>query len=638
MSAEANTETLGFQAEVRQLLDLMIHSLYSNKEIFLRELISNASDAADKLRFEALSEEGLYEGESDLEIRIRVDKEARTITVSDNGIGMDRQEVVDHLGTIAKSGTQQFFQSLTGDQAKDTQLIGQFGVGFYSSFIVADRVTVTTRRAGTQPEEGVRWESAGEGEYTVTTVEKPRRGTDVVLHLREGDDEFLEDFRLRGIIGKYSDHISLPILMAKTGEEEEKEAERVNSATALWTRSRNEVTEEEYHAFYKHVAHDFEEPLAQVHSKVEGKLEYTSLLFIPKRAPFDLFDRASRHGVKLYVRRVFIMDDAEHLMPSYLRFVRGVIDSDDLPLNISRELLQRNKQIDAMRAGSVKKVVGLLENLAKNDAEKYATFWSQFGRVLKEGLVEDAKNRDALAALLRFSSTHTDDEAQTVSLQQYIERMKEGQDKIYFLTADRFAAAAKSPHLEVFRERGVEVLLLTDEVDEWVINHLTEFEGKSLQSVARGEFDLDEVTESAETGEKDGEETDKEAGGEHEELLKRAQTALGERVQAVRFTHSLTTSPACLVADESALGGHMERILQAAGQEIPSSKPILELNPKHPIVRQVEAETEETVFADWMHILFDQALLSEGAQLDDPGAFVQRVNARLSELAAGDPV
>ncbi|RKZ37415.1 MAG: molecular chaperone HtpG [Gammaproteobacteria bacterium] len=635
MSAEANTETLGFQAEVRQLLDLMIHSLYSNKEIFLRELISNASDAADRLRFEALSEEALYEGETDLEIRVRFDKQARTISVSDNGIGMDRQEVVEHLGTIAKSGTQQFFQSLTGDQAKDAQLIGQFGVGFYSSFIVADRVTVTSRRAGRPAEEGVRWDSSGEGEYTVTTVEKPRRGTEVVLHLREGDDEFLDDFRLRGIITKYSDHISLPILMAKTSGE--KEVERVNSATALWARSRNEVTEEEYHEFYKHVAHDFEEPLARVHSKVEGKLEYTSLLFIPKRAPFDLLDRGSRHGVRLYVRRVFIMDDAEHLMPSYLRFVRGVIDSDDLPLNISRELLQRNKQIDAIRAGSVKKVIGLLENMAKDDGEKYASFWYEFGRVLKEGIIEDAKNRDVLAGLLRSSSTHTDDEAQTVSLQQYHERMKEGQDKIYFLTADRFAAAAKSPHLEVFRERGVEVLLLTDEVDEWVINHLTEFEGKSLQSVARGELDLDGVTESVEAGEKEGEETDQETSGEHEQLLKRAQTALGERVQAVRMTHRLTTSPACLVADENALGGHMERILQAAGQEIPSSKPILELNPKHPIVRQVEAEAEESVFTDWMHILFDQALLSEGAQLDDPGAFVQRVNARLSELTTGDP-
>nr|VFJ92363.1 MAG: molecular chaperone HtpG [Candidatus Kentron sp. LFY] len=646
MTVQAQKETLGFEAEVRQLLDLMIHSLYSNKEIFLRELVSNASDAMDRLRFEALSNEGLYEKDTDLAIKIRFDKDTRTITVSDNGIGMTRSEVIEQLGTIAKSGTRQFFDSLTGDQAKDAKLIGQFGVGFYSSFIVADRVTVTTRRAGIGTNEAVRWDSAGEGQYTIANVEKISRGTDVVLHLRQEEDEFLDGFRLRGILRKYSDHISFPIIMPKEdvpkweepkeGEEEkakqsEKQEEQpgdetINAATALWVRSRNELTDEEYDGFYKHVAHDFEAPLARIHSHVEGTIEYTILLFIPSQAPFDLWDRHSRHGVKLYVRRVFIMDDAEHLMPTYLRFVRGIIDSNDLPLNISREILQKNKQVDSMRSGSVKKVLGLLEDIAKDDPEKYKKFWKEFGNTLKEGIIEDYKNREIVAKLLRFSSTHADSEGQTVSFDDYIERMKEGQEAIYYITADSLATAKSSPHLEVFRKKDLEVLLLTAEIDEWVINHLMEYDKKPLRSVAKGALDLGKLDD------KEEKEQTKKADDEYKDLTKCIQDALGEKIKEVRVTHRLTTSPACLVADEHSMGKHVERLLKSAGQAVPTLRPVMEINPEHPIVQRLKQEADETRISDWSQILFDQALLSEGGLPADPGAFVQRINTMFLEM------
>ncbi len=633
MSVDTHKETLGFQTEVRQLLDLVIHSLYSNKEIFLRELISNASDAADKLRFEALSDDGLYEGQGELRIWVSFDKDTRTVTVKDNGIGMSRQEVMDNIGTIAKSGTRQFFEALTGDQAKDSQLIGQFGVGFYSSFIVADKVTVMTRRAGVGAEHGVRWESNGEGEYTIETMERPERGTEVVLHLRQGEDGFLDGYRLRAIIRKFSDHISLPILMAREevgdepeGEKEEgknedgasEESETVNKATALWSRTKNDISEEEYREFYKHVGHDFTAPLAWTHNKVEGKLEYTSLLYVPAHASFDIWDRSQRHGIKLYVRRVFIMDDAEQLMPPYLRFVRGVVDSSDLPLNISREILQQNRQIDAMRSGSVKKVLGLLEHLAKEETEKYTTFWSEFGRVLKEGVIDDVSNQERIAKLLRFASTHNATDDQDVSLTDYVSRMAEGQDKIYYIVADSHAAASSSPHLEIFRDKGIEVLLMSDGVDEWVVNHLTEFEGKALQSVTKGALDLGELGQEKQA--------DDDAEKDSEELVKRVKDALGERVKEVRVTSRLTESPACLVADEHALGGHLERLLKASGQQVAASQPILEVNPKHPLVRRMGQEQDEGRFGDWAHILFDESMLSEGAQLKDPGAFVKRLN------------
>ncbi len=646
MSVDAKKETLGFQTEVRQLLDLMVHSLYSNKEIFLRELISNAADAADKLRFEALSDGELYEGEGDLSVYVDFDEKARTITVRDNGIGMSREDLIEHLGTIAKSGTRQFFESLTGDQSKDAQLIGQFGVGFYSVFIIADKVTVTTRRAGLESSHGACWESAGDGEYTIENVDVPKRGTEVVLHLREGEDEFLDAFRLRNIIHTYSEHITLPINMpaqevpAAEGEEEPKEPkgdERVNSATALWARSKNDIKDDEYDEFYKHVSHDFEAPLARVHSQVEGKLEYTSLLFIPARAPFDLWDRQKRHGVKLYVRRVFIMDDAEQLMPSYLRFVRGVVDSNDLPLNVSREILQKNKQIDSIRAGSVKKVLGLLKSLANKDAEKYASFWEQFGRVMKEGIVEDQKNQEALAKLLRFASTHNDSDEQSVSLDAYLERMVEGQEQIYFLTADNWTAAKDSPHLEVFREKGIEVLLLTDEIDEWLVSHLTNYQDKALKSITKGDLDLDDLK-----GEKDGDddksEDKEETAGEKEELAKRLQEALGDKVEAVRASKRLTTSPACLVSSDHDMGAHMERILRSAGQVVPKSKPILEFNPTHPLVVRMEAESDEQGFANWGHLLLDQAVLQDGGRLDDTAGFVSRLNETLlTLLESGEP-
>ncbi|CDH46228.1 molecular chaperone HtpG [Candidatus Contendibacter odensensis] len=633
MTVEAHKETLGFQAEVQQLLRLVAHSLYSHKEVFLRELISNSSDACDKLRFEALTDNALYESDPDLQIRVSFDKDARTITVADNGIGMDRQEVIDNIGTIARSGTRQFMQKLSGDQTKDANLIGQFGVGFYSSFVVADKVVLLTRRAGMGPEHGVRWESNGEGEYTLETVDKPARGTEVILHLREDDADLLNEWQLRTIITKYSDHITLPVMMPVQKFSEDKDAppkieeERINQAAALWARPKQEIKEEEYKEFYKHVSHDFEEPLAWTHNRVEGKLEYTSLLFIPARAPFDLWDREQSHGVKLYVQRVFIMDDAEHLMPRYLRFVRGVIDSNDLPLNISREILQGSKVVDGIRAGSVKKVLSLLEDLAGNDAGKYAKFWKEFGRALKEGPAEDYGNRDQIAKLLRFASTHTDSAEQTVSLSDYLGRMKEGQDKIYYIVADSFAAAKNSPHLEIFRKKGLEVLLLTDRVDEWLMSHLNEFESKSLQSVAKGALDLDQIASEEEKQEQ------KQAEDQFKELLARVKTVLGDKVNEVRISSRLTDSPACLVVDEHALSAHLERLLRDAGQSVPMSKPYLELNPHHPLITRLKDEPDTGRFGDWTHLLFEQAVLAEGGQLEDPASFVKRLNGLLLTIS-----
>jgi molecular chaperone HtpG len=626
-------ETLGFQTEVKHLLKLMIHSLYSNKEIFLRELISNASDAADKLRFEALSNDALYGKDSELKIRVDYDQDARTITISDNGIGMTRQEVMDHIGTIAKSGTKEFFDSLTGDQAKDAHLIGQFGVGFYSSFIVADKVTLLTRKAGDTADKGVRWESAGEGDYSIENISKATRGTDVILHLREDEDEFLDGFTLRNIIRKYSDHITLPIYMAreeydeKAKETKKGEDEVVNQASALWARPKTEITDEEYKEFYKHVAHDFEDPVAHTHNRVEGKYEYTSLFYIPSRAPFDLWDRESRHGIKLYVRRVFIMDDAKQIMPNYLRFVRGLVDSDDLPLNVSREILQQNKVIDNIRSASVKKVLGLLEDVAKNDKEKYQAIWNEFGRVLKEGPGEDFSNKDKIAGLLRFASTHTDTNEQKVSLSDYISRMKEGQESIFYITADSFASAKNSPHLEIFRKKGLEVLLLCDSVDEWLVSSLTEFEEKKLISVTKGELDLGNLEDEAEK--KEQQETSKEFQG----IVAQMKDTLGEQVKDVRLTHRLTNSPACLVKDTYDMSANLERILKQAGQDIPASKPILELNPQHPLVDKLKNEKDGSRFKDMTFILFDQALLAEGGQLDDPAAFVSRLNQLLLDLS-----
>ena len=628
-------ETLGFQAEVRQLLELMVHSLYGNKEVFLRELISNASDAADKLRFEALSNNALYESDPDLRIRISVDAAARTISVSDNGIGMSREEVVANIGTIARSGTRDFFRSLTGDQARDANLIGQFGVGFYSSFIVADRVRLVTRRAGAPAAEGVRWEcdmGEGSGEYTVETVTRESRGTDVILHLREGEDELLDPFRLQQLVRKYSDHISIPIVMKKRVWDAEKSAHRVtdedetvNRASALWVRPKSEVTDEQYVEFYKHVAHDPEAPLAWTHNRVEGRQEYTQLLYIPSRAPFDLWDRDHRHGVKLYVRRVFIMDDASQLLPAYLRFVRGVVDSNDLPLNVSREILQQSRDIEAIRAGCVKRVLGLIEELAANQAEKYRTFWKEFGRVLKEGVAEDPANRERIAKLLRFSSTHAQEEEQTVSLADYVARMKQGQDRIYYVTADTFRAAKSSPHLEIFRKRGIEVLLLHERIDEWLVANLVSWDEKPIVSVARGELDLGKVETEEERQEAEAH------AGEASGLAEKLKRVLGTRVKDVRVSTRLTESPSCLVADEQDIGGNLARILKAAGQPLPDSKPILEINASHPIVRGLEPE--DARFADWANLLFDQALLAEGGQLEDPAQFVKRSNELMLSLS-----
>ncbi|ODN41839.1 molecular chaperone HtpG [Piscirickettsia litoralis] len=635
--AVAEPKTHGFQTEVKQLLKLMIHSLYSNKEIFLRELVSNAADAIDKLRFEAVSNESLYENEGELKVWIEPNKEQRTLTIRDNGIGMSQEEVMENLGTIAKSGTKQFLESLTGDQAKDAHLIGQFGVGFYSAFMVADDVVVKTRRAGAAAETGTVWTSKGEGEYSIEDATLENRGTEITLHLKEGEEEFLEEHRLKSIIQTYSDHISTPIFLiiheekqeeVKEGEEPKpaeivRKEEQANSATALWTRPKSEITDEQYAETYKQISHDFEDPLVWSHNKVEGKTEYTSLLYIPKKAPFDLFNREKREGVKLYVRRIFIMDDAEHLLPNYLRFVRGVIDSNDLPLNVSREILQSNKTIDTIRTASVKRILGLMEKIAKDeDKQKYNDFWEQFGRVLKEGPAEDFANRERVAKLFRFASTHTGTEAQTVSFEDYISRMKEGQESIYYITADSYAAAKNSPQLEAFASKEVEVLLLSDPVDEWWISYLTEFEGKKLQSASKGALDLgnDEAEKEKQEKLKD----------ENAELIKKVKETLGEKVKDVRVSLRLTSSPACIVADEHDMSAHMQRIMNAAGQNMPMSKPILELNPEHALFARLKAsEGNETVFADWSNLLLDQAILAEGGQLEDPASFVKRMNGLL---------
>ncbi len=631
-------ETLGFQAEVSQLLNLMVHSLYGNKEIFLRELVSNASDAVDKLRFEAMTGSALLEDDSELRIRVAFDAAARTITIADNGIGMSRQEVVENIGTIAKSGTREFLAQLTAERARDAHLIGQFGVGFYAAFIVADRVTLTTRRAGLSPDQGVRWESTGEGSYTLETVEKASRGTEVTLHLRPEEDELLSGYRLREILRKYSDHIAVPILMKKeqwdsaagtqvTTEDDE----QVNRASALWARPKSEITDEQYQELYKHVAHDAEPSLAYTHAKVEGRQDFTLLLYVPTRAPFDLWDREHRRGVKLYVRRVFIMDDAEQLLPSYLRFVRGVVDANDLPLNVSREILQQSKDVETIRAAAVKRVVTLLEELAEKEPAKYQTFWTTFGRVLKEGIPEDPANRERLAKLLRFASTHNRDEAQTVSLADYVGRMKDGQKDIYYITADGYAAASNSPHLEIFRKLGVEVLLLHERIDEWVASSLHDFDGKSLQSAAAKGLDLSAIGGEPAKADEDP------AAGEHASLLERMQHALKDRASGVNVTNRLTDSPACLVSSDAALSTNLERLLKAAGQPVPAAKPILEVNPSHPIVRRLAEEADPARFDDWTQILFDQATLAEGGQIENPAAFVKRLNALMLALAGGGP-
>jgi molecular chaperone HtpG len=638
MTDTSTKETLGFQAEVSQLLHLMIHSLYGNKEIFLRELVSNASDAADKLRFEAMSDPALFEDDPEPRIRVGYDAAARTITVSDNGIGMTRQEVVDNIGTIAKSGTREFLAQLTADRAKDAHLIGQFGVGFYAAFIVADRVTLVTRRAGLTAEHGVRWESTGEGSYTIEIVEKATRGTEVILHLRPDEDDLLSGHRLREILRKYSDHIAVPILMKKEQWDSDAkkqvitdEDEQVNRASALWARPKSEISEEQYHELYKHVAHDVDAPLAYTHAKVEGRQEFTVLLYVPARAPFDLWDREHRRGVKLYVRRVFIMDDAEQLMPPYLRFVRGVVDSNDLPLNVSREILQQSKDVEAIRSAATKRVLAMLEQLAEKETSKYETFWKTFGRVLKEGIPEDHANRDRLARLLRFSSTHHEGEEQNVSLADYVGRMKDGQTAIYYITADGHAAARHSPHLEIFRKLGVEVLLLHERIDEWVASSLHEFDGKPLQSAAAKDLDLSAIGGEAPAPE------DAKPSGEHAPLLERMQTALADRASAVRATTRLTESPACLVSSRDGLSTNLERLMKAAGQEMPSAKPILEVNAAHPLVRRLADESDPARFNDWSQILFDQATLAEGGQIEDPAAFVKRLNELMLTLTGAGP-
>jgi len=632
----AEKQTLGFQAEVKQLLQLMIHSLYSNKEIFLRELISNASDASDKLRFEAINNDALFEGDSALGITVDFDKTARTISITDKGIGLSQQEAIEHLGTIAKSGTKEFFSKLSGDQQKDAALIGQFGVGFYSGFIVADRITVESRRAGLPADQGVRWESGGEGDFTVETIDKPHRGTTITLHLREGEDELLSAWQLRSIIRKYSDHISLPIQMRKEEWDEEKkemvirdEMETINQASALWARSKSDITDEQYTEFYKHVSHDFAEPLTWTHNRVEGRSEYTQLLYIPARAPFDMWDRNQRSGIKLYVKRVFIMDDAEQLMPVYLRFVKGVIDSNDLPLNVSREILQESRDVKVIREGSTKRVLGMLEELANADEpekkEKYDGFWKEFGQVLKEGIGEDSTNKDRIAKLLRFASTHNDNETQNVALADYVARMKDGQDKIFYVTADSWTAARNSPHLEIFRKKGLEVLLLTDRVDEWMLSFFSEFEGKQLVSVAKGDLDLGKLEDESEKKQKE------ETQAEYKELIDKMKKSLDEKAADVRVTFRLTDSPACLVSGEHELSGNLLRMLKAAGQKAPDSKPILEINPNHPLVQRLKYE--DAKFDDWSSILFDQAMLAEGGQLVDPAGFVKRLNDMLLGMA-----
>ena len=633
MSVEAQKETLGFQTEVKQLLHLMIHSLYSNKEIFLRELVSNASDAADKLRFLALENGSLYEDDGELSIRITSDKEAKTLTISDNGIGMNRQDVIEHLGTIAKSGTSSFLQQLTGDQKKDSQLIGQFGVGFYSAFIVAGKVEVRTRKAGEAADQGVYWSSEGEGEFTVEAIDKAKRGTEITLHLRDEEEEFADSFRIKNLIKKYSDHISLPIIMKSDpmppAEGEEAEAptdETVNTATALWTRSKSEVSEEEYQEFYKHVSHDFEQPLTWAHNKVEGKLDYTSLLFVPTNAPFDLWDRDTPRGLKLYVQRVFIMDKADQFLPMYLRFIKGVIDSNDLSLNVSREILQEDRAVTSMKTALTKRVLDMLNKLANNEPEKYATFWKAFGQVLKEGPGEDFANKEKIAKLLRFATTHDDAAEQTHSLEQYIERMQEGQDKIYYVVAENHNTAKNSPHLEVFRKKGIEVLLLSDRVDEWLMSHLSDFDGKHLMDVAKGELDLDSLDSE------DDKKAKEEAEKTYESLINQLKESLSDKVQEVRVTNRLTDSPACLVVGHYDMGLQMRRMMEAAGQALPESKPSLEVNTDHPLIQKLNDEADDARFTDMANIIFDQATLAEGGQLEDPASYVARMNKLVLDL------
>ncbi|MGK3142671.1 molecular chaperone HtpG [Pantoea sp. C2G6] len=617
-------ETRGFQSEVKQLLHLMIHSLYSNKEIFLRELISNASDAADKLRFRALSDSSLYEGDGELRVRLSVDKDNRTLTLSDNGIGMRRDEVIENLGTIAKSGTKSFLESLGSDQAKDSQLIGQFGVGFYSAFIVADKVTVRTRAAGAAADEGVFWESAGEGEYTLAEIEKADRGTEITLHLREGEDEFLDAWRVRNIISKYSDHIALPVeIETKDEEGEGTHWEKINKAQALWTRNKSEISDEEYNEFYKHIAHDFSDPVAWSHNRVEGKQEYTSLLYIPARAPFDMWNRDHKHGLKLYVQRVFIMDDAEQFMPNYLRFVRGLIDSNDLPLNVSREILQDSRVTQTLRGALTKRTLQMLEKLAKDDSEKYQTFWKEFGLVLKEGPAEDHANQEAIAKLLRFATTQSEGAAQTISLEDYVSRMVEGQEKIYYITADSYAAAKSSPHLELFRKKGIEVLLLSDRIDEWMMSYLTEFDGKAFQSVSKADESLSKLADE-ETEEQ------KEAEKALEPFVERVKNLLGERVKEVRLTHRLTDTPAIVTTDANEMTTQMAKLFAAAGQEVPEVKYLFEINPDHPLVKRVADTQDESRFGEWIELLLDQALLAERGTLDDPNQFIRRMNQLLT--------
>ena len=633
MSVVAHKETQAFQTEVSRVLDLVIRSLYSNKEIFLRELISNASDAAEKLRFEALSNEGLYEDQSELAIRLTVDSEKGTLTISDNGIGMNRDEVVSNIGTIARSGTKAFIESMSGDKAQDSQLIGQFGVGFYSAFIVADRVTIETRKAGTVADEGVRWESEGTDSYSIENISKESRGTDITLHLRDDEKEFLDEWRLRSIINKFSDHISIPVMMLKQSmdEEDEKEGEKgeeweqVNTGTALWMRAKSEVSDEEYREFYKHIAHDFDDPLDWIHNRVEGTNEYTSLLYVPKRAPFDLWDPNQKHGVKLYVKRVFIMDEADKLMPRYLRFIKGIVDADDLPLNVSREILQHNRKIDAIRTANIKRILGLLEKMSKRE-EEYQEFWNTFGRVLKEGPAEDHDNAERIAGLLRFVTTKSEGDTQSVSLDQYLERMPEKQEKIYYITADSLSAARFSPHLEVFKKNDIEVLLLTDHVDEWLVSHLHEFKGKKLQSVAKGELDDALIKDEEKTGEKE------EQAKEHEGFLERIQSSLGDRSKEVRVSKRLTESPACLVVEDYDMSQNLARVLKQMGQDAPMPTPILEINLDHPVVKKLEQTEAQEQFDDLASVLFDQALLAEGGKLEDPAAFVHRLNSLLSGL------
>lgn len=631
-------ETHGFQTEVKQLLHLMIHSLYSNKEIFLRELVSNAADAADKLRYEALTQDDLYEGDGELRVRISTDKEAGTVTIEDNGIGMTRDGVIEHLGTIAKSGTADFFKNLSGDESKDTQLIGQFGVGFYSSFIVAEKVTVRTRAAGHSASEGVLWESAGEGDFTVDTIEKASRGTEITLHLREEEKEFADEYRLRSIVTKYSDHISVPVEMYQEGTPEQEgpdgpEGEKIpategawepmNKATALWTRNKSDITDEEYQEFYKHISHDFSDPLKWSHNRVEGKQEYTSLLYLPAKAPFDMWNRDRKHGLKLFVQRVFVMDDAEQFMPSYLRFVQGLIDSNDLPLNVSREILQDNKVTTALRTAVTKRVLGMLEKLAKNDAEKYQSFWGEFGQVLKEGPAEDFANKERVAALLRFASTEGEGSAETVSLTDYVSRMQEGQDKIYYIVADSHEAAANSPHLELLRKKGIEVLLMSERIDEWLVSHLTEFDGKKLHSVTRGDLELGSLEDENEKEAQEKLET------ESAPLIERVKTALGDKVSDVKVTTRLTDTPACVVAGEGDMSTQMMKMMQAAGQAVPEAKPVFELNPEHPLVARLNDEQAEDVFTQWSELLLQQALLSEKGSLADPSTFIKLMNQML---------